>query len=170
MLGWKLVGRYPAEVKKKILIVAPHTSSWDVGVGLLIKFWLKIDAAFYAKKELFTGVRGWLLKWLGARPVDRSKSTNLVQQVVDDFNSLEEHTIVITPEGTRKKVEQFKSGFYHMAHQAKVPIVPIAFDFANKTVRIMETIQVTGDAEKEIAKIEDLYRGIKGKVPELSFG
>lgn len=170
LIGWKLTGRYPNELNKKILVVAPHTSSWDVVVGLLVKFWLKIDAAFYAKQELFSGIIGWVLKNLGARPVDRSQSNNLVDQVVHDFNTHEKHNIVITPEGTRKKVNQFRSGFYYMAHKANVPIIPIAFDYEHKTVIIMDPYYVTGDADKEIREIENLFRGIKGKQAANSFG
>jgi 1-acyl-sn-glycerol-3-phosphate acyltransferase len=142
----------------------------DVFIGLLVKYSFKMDAKFYGKIELFTGLKGWILKKIGGRPVDRSKPNNLVRQVAADFMAHEEYNIVITPEGTRRKVDKFKSGFYFIAYEANVPILPIAMDFGNKVIHFMEPFYPTGDAEKEIAEIEDMFRGIKGKVAENSFG
>lgn len=167
-IGWRLEGRYPSEIKKKVLIVAPHTSSLDFPIGLLVKLWLNIKATFYAKQELFKGITGWFLRSIGGRPVDRSKNNNLVGQAVADFARASEHTILITPEGTRKRVDQFKSGFYYIALNAGVPIVPIAFDYEKKVIRIFPTYYVTGDGAEEIAHIRSLFKGIKGKIPENS--
>ena len=169
-MGWRMLGEYPAHIPKKVLIVVPHTSAMDVIIGLLVKFSVKIPAKFYGKVELFTGLQGWLLRQLGGRPVDRSKPNNLVRQVVADFMANEEYNIVLTPEGTRRKVEKFKSGFYFIAHKANAAILPIAMDYGNKVIHFMEPYYPTGDVEKEISEIEDMFRGIKGKVPENSFG
>ena len=165
-IGWKLEGRYPSEIKKKILIVAPHTSSIDFPIGFLVKIWLKIKAKFYAKEELFRGIVGWFLRRVGGRPVDRSKNNNLVSQAVADFKELDELTILITPEGTRKKVDSFKTGFYYIALKAGVPIIPIAFDYGMKVVRIFPTYYVKGEGQKEIEHIRNLFKGIKGKKPD----
>ncbi len=167
-IGWRLEGSFPHELKKKILIVAPHTSSMDFPIGVLIKFWLKIEATFYAKQELFKGITGWALRQLGGRAVDRSKNNNLVGQAVADFMTREKHTILITPEGTRKKVNNFKTGFYYIALEAKVPIVPIAFDYSQKTVKIFPTYYIKGEGIREIEKIRMLFKGIPGKSPENS--
>ncbi len=167
-LGWKLEGRYPGEIKKKIIIVAPHTSTMDFYIGILVKFWLDIRVTFYAKKELFKGIQGWFLRSIGGRPVDRSIKGNLVSQAVADFNNKDQHTILLTPEGTRKKVDRFKSGFYYIAHQANVPIVPVAFDFQNKTIKFFPTYYVRGDGASEIEEIRQMYKGIVGKIPENS--
>ena len=167
-IGWQLEGRFPSGLPKKIIIVAPHTSSMDFPIGILVKFWLDIRASFYAKEELFTGLLGWILKSLGGLPVDRSKNNNLVGQAVADFNNKSHHVMLITPEGTRKKVDKFKSGFYHIALKANVPIIPIAFDYGRKVIKIFPAYQVKGEGVKEIEKIRQLFKGIKGKIPEYS--
>lgn len=167
-LGWELEGRYPSEIPKKILIVGPHTAKIDFVIGMSLKFWLDIKGDWYGKKELFRGVQGILFRILSGHPVDRERHQNLVDQVVSIFNSESHHTIVIAPEGTRKKVSKFKTGFYYMALGAHVPIIPIIFDFGTKKVRILNAIWVKG-LENEIEQIEDLFRGIKGKYVEKSF-
>ncbi len=168
LIGWQLEGRFPNQLPKKILIVAPHTSKMDFPIGILVKFWLNIKATFYAKESLFHGIIGWLLRSLGGLPVDRSKHNNLVDQIVADFIEKKEHTILITPEGTRKKVQKFKTGFYYIALKANVPVIPIAFDYGRKVIKVFPTYYIKGEGEKEIEKIRQLYKGIKGKVPEYS--
>ena len=166
-MGWRLQGRFPSELKKKILIVAPHTSKMDFLVGILVKFWLDIRVTFYAKEELFKGVVGWFLRSLGGTPVDRSKKNNLVARAIRDFKEKEIHGILLTPEGTRRRVDKWKSGFYHIAEIAQVPIIPIAFDFEHKKIIIFPTYFVKGEGETEIEEIRGLFKGIKGKVPEF---
>ena len=168
MIGWRLEGTYPSMLAKKILIVAPHTSIMDFPIGFLVKIWLDIKCTFYAKQELFSGILGWFLRSQGGRPVDRSTNQNLVGQAVADLEQYDRHTILITPEGTRKKVEKFKSGFYYIALKAKVPIIPIAFDFERKVIKIFDTWIVKGQGQEEIDAIRQLYIGIKGKRPEYS--
>lgn len=169
LIGWKVVGSYPHEILKKIIIVVPHTSSWDVPIGLLVKFWLKMDSHYYVKKEMFTGILKYILPLTNAIPIDRSGNTNFVDSVIADFNKADKRSVLITPEGTRKRVEKFKTGFYYIADGAKIPIVPISFDFEQKKIEIHSTYYTTGNAEKEIAEIEDIFRGIPGCVRENSF-
>ena len=169
LIGWKVRGDHRPDLTRKVLIVAPHTSSWDVPIGLLVKTWKKIDVTFYAKKELFKGILGWFLTKLGAAPVDRSKNNNLVGQIVHDFATKEHHSVLLTPEGTRKKVERFKTGFYFVADTAKVPIIPVQFNFKKKEVYFMDPYYTSGDREKEIKEIENMFRGIPGKIEEYSF-
>lgn len=162
-------GEYPHHILKKVVIVAPHTSSMDFYIGILVKFWLDIRVKFYGKQELFKGIQGWLLRLIGGVPVDRSNQNNVVDAAVKDFNRLDSHTILLAPEGTRKYVEHFRTGFYHIADKAKVPIIPIAFDFKRKVIKIMDPVLTYGNAEKEIPQIEALFHGIKGKNPNLTF-
>ena len=169
IIGWKFEGKVPSNDLSYVMIVAPHTSNWDVPLGLFFKYWKKMDVKFYVKKELFFPPLSWLLRSLGALPITRSRSTNFVSQVTEDFKTRKSHRILLTPEGTRKKVEKFKSGFYHIANNAQVPIVPVAFDFPKKTILIFDLVYPTGDAEKEIRLIEDQYVGIIGYDPEKSF-
>jgi 1-acyl-sn-glycerol-3-phosphate acyltransferase len=154
---------------KKVVIVAPHTSAYDFYIGILVKFWLNIQVKFYGKKELFRGLQGWLLRQIGGLPVDRSQNNNLVDTIVNDFNNRKTHSILLAPEGTRKYVEHFRSGFYHVADKANVPIIPIAFDFGKKVIRIMDPFITTGDIKQDLPQIEALFYGVKGKNPHLSF-
>lgn len=168
-LGWKIRGRYPSEIKKKILIVAPHTSNWDFPVGILFRTWKKHDIRFVAKKSVFKPPLGWLAKALGGISVDRKKSGNFLKGVIQLYKEHDALDICITPEGTRRRVEKFKTGFYYIARAAEIPILPIAFDFENKIFDIGEPFYPTDDAEGDIAQIESHYRGIMGRIPENSF-
>ncbi|MEL6390747.1 MAG: 1-acyl-sn-glycerol-3-phosphate acyltransferase [Bacteroidota bacterium] len=168
-MGWKVVGTYPYDLPKKVIIVAPHTSSKDFWIGIWVKIWMQLDVVFYAKEELFNGLQGKLLRNLGARPVKRSKNNNLVAQAVADFAASPKHAVLLTPEGTRKKVDRFKTGFYQMALQAQVPVVPIIFDYAVREVQILEPVPVSSEGVPPISYFEDIYRGVQGKVPEDSF-
>lgn len=140
----------------------------DFPIGLLVKFWLNIKASFYAKAELFSGPRGWALRKIGGLPVERSINNNLVAQAVSDFKNKEELTLLITPEGTRKKVNKFRSGFYVIAHKANIPIIPVVFDYSNKVIRILPTYKVSGTGPSEIEEIRQLFVGFLGKVPKNS--
>lgn len=167
LLGWKLKGRYPRELKHLILIVAPHTSNWDFPLGLLVKFWLRMDdVSYYAKASLFKGPLGLFLKSINGIPVDRSTNHNFVNQAVRDFKEKEIHRILFTPEGTRKRRDSFKTGFYYIAKEANVPILPIIFDYGLKEIRMLEPLYVRGDGPAEIEEIRSLFKGIKGKNPE----
>lgn len=169
LIGWKYKGEYPGNDKSFVIIIAPHTSNWDVPIGLFLKFWLNIKSSFYVKSEIFFPPLGWLLKALGALPVVRSRSTRFVNHVIEDFRKRKNHRIIITPEGTRKGVDKFKTGFYHIAYGAKVPILPILFDYVNKQITFKDFIYPSGDAKKEIPEIEKMFEGVKGKYPERSF-
>jgi len=166
LLGWKVKGLYAREEKHLILIVAPHTSNWDFPVGMLVRFWLKMDVFFYAKASLFKGLLGMLLRKLKGIPIDRSQNHNLVDQVVQDFKTRDRHHILITPEGTRKRTDRFKSGFYYIALKANVQIQPISFDFEHKLITFMPPRYVRGDGASEIEEIRNLFKGIRGKNPE----
>ena len=164
--GWKVSGGKP-DLKKYVIIVAPHTSNWDFFVGWGARNVIGFRPNFLAKKSLFNiPFVGWFLKFIGGVPVDRSKSTHLVDQVVELYQQQEAFIMTITPEGTRSYSPNWKTGFYRIAHQAKVPIVKIGFDYATKTVFIDKPFYPTGDMDKEIEEIKDYFRPFRGKNPE----
>lgn len=169
LFGLKIVGKYPYHAKKVVLIAGPHTSYWDFPVGLLIRSASKIDVKYVGKASLFKPPLGWIMKALGGVPVDRSKRNNFVDSVVDVFDSKEEFAVLFAPEGTRKKVEKLKTGFYYIAKGAGVPILPIIFDFGNKEFRWLDLIYPTDNVEEDIEKIESLFRGVKGYSSKNSF-
>jgi 1-acyl-sn-glycerol-3-phosphate acyltransferase len=171
LAGWKAVGQWPYHLKKYVVIVAPHTSSWDFIVGVLFKTALQLDKAKYlGKKELFKAPFGFIFRWLGGYPVDRSNKHNMVDEVVKIFNSHDEFAIALSPEGTRGKVDKLRTGFYNIAKNAGVPLLMVGLDFENKQLIISEVFQISGDQKKDMNKILDFFRPIKGKNPEKGLG
>jgi 1-acyl-sn-glycerol-3-phosphate acyltransferase len=168
LLGWKIKGNFSHEVKKTVVAVAPHTSWHDFYIGALARKILGFPIGYVAKKELFDSAFGWYFKWMGGEPIDRSSNMNKVEQIANLFRSKEEFRLAIAPEGTRKKVDKWKTGFYYIAHTAQVPITMCSFDYATKTVGISEPFYTTGDYEKDIVEIKAFYKGVVGKVPKYT--
>lgn len=167
LTGWKVVGHRPSDLKKYVLIVAPHTSNYDFFVGVAARSISGLKSDFLAKDSLFKiPMVGWFLRKVGGHPVDRSKKTNMVDQVVDLFNQHEEFVITITPEGTRSYNPNWKTGFYRIAYKAGVPIVMVGFDYEKREVAYREPFIPSGDIEREIEEIKAYYRTVKGKHPE----
>ena len=167
ILGWRVSGQMP-DIPKFIVAVAPHTSNWDFPVGLAARSILRIHKAqFLGKSQLFKPPFGWFFRWLGGHPVDRTTSHDMVDQVVRIFDRHEKFILALAPEGTRKKVSKLKTGFYFIAKGAKVPIVPVGFDFARKEVVIAEPMYATDSVENDMETLLEFYRSIKGKNPEL---
>lgn len=165
--GWKTENTFPQELKKCVIIVAPHTSSSDFLIGVALRSIFKIyDAKFLGKAELFKPPFGFIFKWLGGTPVDRKSNQNLVEQVVAKFNAHEQFKLALSPEGTRKKVTQLKTGFYYIAKQANVPIVMVGFDFEQKAAICSEPFFVSDNEAEDFKKIIAFFAPIKGKVPE----
>lgn len=169
LLGYSIKGNYPRELNKLVVIAAPHTSYWDFPFGLLVRSSMKIDVKYVGKASLFKPPLGWFMKKWGGVPVDRSKSNNFVDSVIKIFDEKEKMTILFAPEGTRKKVEKFKTGFYYIAKGANVPIQPIVFDFGKKEFRWLDLIYPSNNPEKDLEKIQDLFEGVEGWTPENSF-
>ena len=166
--GWKVVGQFPYNYKKLVLIVAPHTSSKDVFVGFAARSILKIDNAhFLGKKELFDGPFGWLFRWLGGTPVDRFSNQGMVEQVAALFTQHDSFILAMAPEGTRKRVDKLRSGFYHIAKAAQVPIVMVGLDFENKRLVLGEAFFTSEDEVADFRRIIAFFAEIKGKNPEL---
>ena len=165
--GWKVTGHFPYQHKKMVIIVAPHTSSADVIVGFAARNELKIDKAkFLAKKELFDGPFGFLFRWLGGTPVDRTSSQGMVEQAAGLFDSNDEFILAMAPEGTRKRVDKLRTGFYHIAKAAGVPILPIGLDFKNKNLVVGEAFYTTNDETADFDRIIQFFSKIEGAKPE----
>jgi len=169
LIGWKVVGNYPNHIKKKILVAAPHTSNWDFPLGIMVRSVIKDKVKYVGKASLFKPPLGWILGPLGGIPVDRSKSNNFVEAVVDEFNKREELSVLFAAEGSRKKVERFKTGFYHVARLAEIPMLPTVLDYKNKEFKFLDLVWATGDTKADLEKIENLFRGVQGKIIAKSF-
>jgi 1-acyl-sn-glycerol-3-phosphate acyltransferase len=168
IFGWKLSGNFPYHYKKMVLAVAPHTHWVDVMVGFAARNAMNINhAKFLGKKELFVGPLGWVLRKMGGTPVDRFSKHGMVDQVAEIFAANENFILGLSPEGTRKRVDKLRTGFYHIAKKAGVPIVPIGFDYENKRVVIGEAFFPGDDEAADLKKIISFYANIKGRNPEL---
>ena len=162
--GWKTEGKPYNEIKKKLFVVFPHTSNWDYPIGLMVKFTLKMRLNYLGKNTLFRPPFGWFFKAMGGMPVDRSKHNRMVDAIIQLFKEQDKLSLVITPEGTRKKVDQLKKGFYHIAFGAQVPIIFVSFDFKTKTMGFKEPYHVSGDYVKDMKEILGFFEGVEGKI------
>ena len=165
LTGWKFEGAFPNE-PKFVIIVAPHTSNWDFPLGVAALFSLGFRIAFMGKHTIFKWPLGPFMRWLGGIPVERSVSRDRVAETVAAFNGADQLILAIAPEGTRKLVPRWKTGFYHVAHGAHVPIVPVSFDFGRKVVGLGPPFMPTGDQEGDIAQIKEFFRGAIARHPE----
>jgi 1-acyl-sn-glycerol-3-phosphate acyltransferase len=164
--GWKIAGNFPYQHKKMLMAVAPHTCKEDVLVGFAARNKLKIThAKFLGKKELFKGPLGWLLRKLGGTPVDRHSKHGMVDQAAALFADNESFLLALAPEGTRKRVDTLRSGFYYIAKKAQVPILPVAFDFKTKEVVIGDVFFAGDDEEADFKKIIAFFSAHPGKYP-----
>jgi len=162
--GWRFEGQVP-DVRRMVLIVAPHTSNWDFLVGLQAKLALRLGGTFIGKHTLFRWPLGVFMRWLGGVPVDRGAATGFASEVARVLKQAEQMTVVLAPEGTRKRVEQWKSGFYRIAVEAGVPILPVGFDYSRKVVFFAPLHQPTGDYEQDLPRLRAYYRAEMGKTP-----
>jgi 1-acyl-sn-glycerol-3-phosphate acyltransferase len=169
IMGWKLIGTISPEVKKCVLMVMPHTCNFDFFIGLFCRGIINLEMNFVGKKELFTFPFGYYFKSIGGAPLDRSGGKNNVDATVDVFNSREVFRMAIAPEGTRKKVTQLRTGFYFIAHKAGVPIIPVAFDYGKKEVKIGAPFNTTGNYEEDMKIILAHFKGVQGRFPEKQF-
>lgn len=167
LLGWTCVGEPPKGITKAVFITAPHTSFMDFFIGRLYCWSKGIPAKIFIKREAFKWYYGWLLKYVGGIPVDRSKPGNRVEQAANMIRDNDPVFLAITPEGTRKKVEIWKRGFYYIALKAEVPIVLSFLDYGTKEVGIGPILEVTGNFDEDFKKIQDYYRGRQAKYPEM---
>jgi 1-acyl-sn-glycerol-3-phosphate acyltransferase len=166
-MGWRIQGEMP-QLKKFLIILAPHTHWMDFFVALFARTILQVPSKYAAKASLFKPPFGFIFRALGGTPVNRTKSTNMVQAIIDIYNQKDEFILSMAPEGTRKKVDDWKTGFYHIANGAGIPIVRCVFDFENKVFKVLPPFYPTGTIEHDLPLIKKGYEGIKGKIPEYS--
>lgn len=170
VLGWKVQGDFsPDEVKKCIVIAVPHTSWHDFYMGILLRSVLSTKIGFIGKKELFKWPFGYFFRKMGGEPIDRTPGQDKVKAIAKVFDDKEEFRITLAPEGTRKKVDELKTGFYYIALEAQVPIIMVAFDFGKKQHRISKPLYPSGNIDEDMALIHAFFKGAVGKVPEYSF-
>jgi len=165
--GWRIEGGVPDDLPKYVLIAAPHTSMWDFLVGLCVRSILRLDTLYVAKKELFRFPLGIFMRATGGYPVDRGKAGRGTDAIAELFEDKERFSICITPEGTRRKVEEWKTGFWYVARKAQVPIVMVSFNFKTKVVEFLELFYPTDDIDRDMETIKSYYRTIPGKRPDL---
>ena len=165
--GWEIKGRPPA-ADKYLVIAYPHTSNWDVPYTLAICLQFGLQIHWMGKSSLFRGPMGPLMRWLGGIPVYIGQTRNTVQQMVEAFDSQDQLILVIAPEANRAYVERWKSGFYHIASGAGVPIVLGYLDFDRREGGYLRVLAPCGNLERDLATIKTEYRGIKGKYPAQS--
>ena len=152
-----------------MVTVIPHTSNWDFPMGILSRKSIGQDIKFIAKSSLFKWPIGWLFRWLGGYPVDRSGKHNFVDTIVDIFNQKETFITTLSPEGTRSKVDKLKTGFYYIAKGANIPLVLCRFDWEHKIISFSEPFFTTDDKEADFKFIDNHFLGIKGKNPEKGY-
>ena len=162
LTGWKISGTLP-NVPKMIIIGAPHTSNWDFPLALGLIFHLGIYINWMAKKEFFVKPFSYLWHWLGGVPVDRQAANGMVGQTIEAIQQRAKIVLAIAPEGTRSKVERWRTGFYHIAHGANIPIVPVLADYGRKTLVITEPFHPSGDVETDLPLLQARYVGVIGK-------
>ena len=165
--GWRLAGDVPA-MRRYVMIAAPHTSNWDLPMTLAIVFAFRLKVYFLAKHTLFAPPFGIFLRWLGGVPVDRSKANNFVEQAVELFSARNDLVLIVPPEGTRKRVRYWKSGFYHIACGAQVPIVLGFIDFKRRVAGVGGIYVPSGNFDADLVNIQTFYAGITGKNPAMT--
>lgn len=159
--GWQFKGEVPEGVDQAVIIVAPHTSMFDFFIGMAAyRHFKELKGYYLAKQELFRGPFRWLFEKTGGIAVDRGRNNNLVQQVAEFFEQREKMFLALAPEGTRGYTKKWKSGFYRIALEAKVPIIMAYFDFDKREAGIGEVLYPSGDYEADAQKIESFYRNI----------
>jgi 1-acyl-sn-glycerol-3-phosphate acyltransferase len=171
LLGWRVVGNTNFSkntINKAIIIAVPHTSWHDFYIGVLLRAVIQVKTNFIAKKELFVFPFGWFFRYLGGTPVDRYTKENKVQAIAELFKKEEEFRLTLAPEGTREKVEKWRTGFYYIAKAAKVPIIMFTLDFQNKQNKISAPFYTTDDMEADFEFMYQFYKGVKGKVEKYS--
>lgn len=162
LTGWKIAGDFPA-LDKAVLVAAPHTSNWD-GVNMLATAgFYRVKLRWMGKKSLTTGLFGGILKWLGCVPIDRSAANDVVCAMADAFAAEPRMILAIPPEGTRSATREWKTGFYHIARAANVPLILSVLDYGTKTVSLAAVITPSGDYDADLLAIQSYYANATGK-------
>lgn len=160
LFGWRVTGEVPDRAKM-VAIVAPHSTNWDFVVGILVVFALGLRVRYLGKHTLFNPPLGWLMRWLGGTPVVRESPQGAVQDAAEMIARADRVLLGIAPEGTRTPGTPWRSGFYNIATAAGVPILPAAFDYPAKALRLFPLFEPTGDYKADLARLQALYAGIR---------
>lgn len=160
--GWRIEGGFP-EQPKCVAIVVPHTSNWDFTLGIAVVFALELRVSWLGKHTLFKAPFKGFLRWMGGIPVDRAASHGVVGECVTAFKSVPALLLALAPEGTRKGISHWKSGFYQIAVRAGVPILPIGFDYGDHAIRFMPVFKPTGNHDADLKHLHGLFSSVHGK-------
>ena len=163
--GWSTAGALP-ESPKAVFVAAPHTSNWDGVWALVYKVAVGLDIRFFAKHTLFWFPLNLLLRGLGGIPLDRSAAASAVDEAVRMFAENESFYFGLAPEGTRSLTDGWKTGFYRIALEAGVPVVAGFLDYGNRRIGIHPAVELSGNADADLARLADLYKDIEGRWPE----
>ena len=166
LFGWRAVGKVPKDIRKYVIIAAPHTSYWDFPIFLLVVFALRLNLNVFIKHTLFIGPIGWFLSYCGGVPIDRRAAGARVRQTVQEFENNDDMVLLITPEGTRSAQTNWKTGFYHIASEANVPVAVAFVDTAARRAGIDHFITPSGDIDKQVAEIKAFYDTKRGVKPQ----
>jgi len=166
ILGWK--SKYPKEFQtdKFVIIAAPHTSNWDLVYALAIFWKYKIPVKYFIKDSFTKGLHGYFFKAVGAIGVNRKKTGNLVHHAASTIKKMEKIALMVPAEGTRSRVPKWKTGFYHIAKKADVPVALGYLDYKNKIAGVGKLIHLTASFEEDMKIIENFYEDIDGRFPE----
>jgi 1-acyl-sn-glycerol-3-phosphate acyltransferase len=167
LFGWRVEVVPPPE-PRGIIVVYPHTSNWDFPIGYLTRLAMAVPISFVGKDELFRWPLGVLLRKMGGIPANRRESTGLIGQLAAEFRGRDWMWLAIAPEGTRKHVPRWKSGFYRLALEADVPVGLAYIDYATRRVGLRDYVRMTGDPEGDMARVRAAYAGKVGLRPELA--
>ena len=166
LFGWRAVGKVPKDIRKYVIIAAPHTSYWDFPMFLLVVLALRLNLNVFIKHTLFIGPIGWFLSYCGGVPIDRRAAGARVRQTVQEYENNDDMVLLITPEGTRSAQTNWKTGFYHIASEANVPIAIAFVDTEERRAGIDHFITPSGDIDKQMAEIKAFYDTKRGVRPE----
>ncbi len=166
LTGWTVIGEVPKDLRRFVVIGAPHTSNWDLYGAVFGAMALDFSGKWLGKKDLFKFPLGGIMRWLGGIPVDRSKSTNMVDFAANLLKSSDNLGLIIPPEGTRSKSSKWKTGFYYIAFKAGVPILCGSMDYAKKEVGVGLILMPTGDIQADIKIIREYYSDVQGRHPD----
>ena len=164
LFGWNLVAELPP-VQKYIMVGAHHTSNWDLPLVLLMMAALGLRLRWIGKDALFKGPQGWVMRWLGGIPVERGAKKNFVAQMIDRYNEQKKMVITISPEGTRRGIDHWKTGFYHIAQGAQIPVAMGFLDYSQKSLGIGGYFYPTGDIDADLSVLQNFYGDKIGKNP-----
>nr|WP_315187773.1 1-acyl-sn-glycerol-3-phosphate acyltransferase [uncultured Flavobacterium sp.] len=169
IMGWKIIGSIDPNVKKCVMMVMPHTSAHDFYLGIFTRGITQLQMNWVGKKELFRFPFGFYFRYMGGEPLDRTGGLNKVDSIASIFERKEIFRLAVAPEGTRKYVNELKTGFYYIALKANVPIIPVAFNFGKKEVNLGAPLMPTGDIESDLSILKQHYIGVEGKIPDKGY-